>query len=124
MAPLLLVGAGGFLGAIARYLLDARITAWTGGAMPWGTFAVNMSGSFVLGVLFALVVERAALPADLRAPLLIGFLGSYTTFSTLALESWRMIEDGAWLYATANLGGSILIGVAAVVAGVTIGRAI
>ena len=124
MAPLLLVGAGGFLGAIGRYLLDARITAWTGGSLPWGTFAVNMTGSFVLGVLFALIVERAALPADLRAPLLIGFLGSYTTFSTLALESWRMVEDGAWLYATANLGGSILIGVAAVVAGIGIGRAI
>jgi fluoride exporter len=124
VAPLLLIGAGGFLGAIARYLLDGRITAWTGGSLPWGTFAVNMTGSFVLGVLFALIVERAALPADLRAPLLIGFLGSYTTFSTLALESWRMVEDGAWLYATANLGGSILIGVAAVVAGVTIGRAI
>ena len=124
MAPLLLVGAGGFLGAIARYLLDARITAWTGGSLPWGTFAVNMTGSFVLGVLFALIVERAALPADLRAPLLIGFLGSYTTFSTLALESWRMVEDGAWLYATANLGGSILIGVVAVVAGISIGRAI
>jgi CrcB protein len=124
LAPLLLIGAGGFLGAIARYLLDARITAWTGGSLPWGTFAVNMTGSFVLGLLFALIVERAALPADLRAPLLIGFLGSYTTFSTLALESWRMIEDGAWLYATANLGGSILVGVAAVVAGISIGRAV
>jgi CrcB protein len=124
LAPLLFIGAGGFLGAIARYLLDARITAWTGGSLPWGTFAVNMTGSFVVGVLFALIVERAALPADLRAPLLIGFLGSYTTFSTLALESWRMVEDGAWLYATANLTGSILIGVAAVVAGVSIGRAI
>lgn len=70
MAPLLLIGAGGFLGAVARYLLDARVTAWTGGSLPWGTFAVNTTGSFVLGVLFALIVERAALPADLRAPLL------------------------------------------------------
>ena len=124
MAPLLFIGAGGFLGAIARYVIDGRVTAWTGGALPWGTFAVNMTGSFVLGVLFALIVERAALPADLRGPLLIGFLGSYTTFSTLALESWRMVEDGAWLYATVNLAGSVLIGVAAVVAGIAIGRAI
>lgn len=124
MAPLLLIGAGGFLGAIARYVIDGRITAWTGGALPWGTFAVNMTGSFALGLLFALIVERAALPADLRAPLLIGFLGSYTTFSTFALESWRMVEDGAWLYATVNLAGSVIIGVAAVVAGIAIGRAI
>lgn len=124
MAPLLFIGAGGFLGAIARYVIDGRVTAWTGGALPWGTFAVNMTGSFVLGVLFALTVERAALPADLRGPLLIGFLGSYTTFSTFALESWRMVEDGAWLYATVNLAGSVLIGVAAVVAGIAIGRVI
>ena len=124
MTPLLLIGAGGFLGAVARYLLDARVTAWTGGSLPWGTFAVNLTGSFAVGVLFALIVERAALPADLRAPLLIGFLGSYTTFSTFALESWRMIEDGAWLYATANLAGSVIIGVTAVIAGVAIGRAI
>ena len=124
MTSLLLIGAGGFLGAIARYLLDGRITAWTGGSLPWGTFAVNLTGSFAVGVLFALIVERAALPADLRAPLLIGFLGSYTTSSTFALESWRMIEYWAWLYATANLAGSVIIGVAAVIAGVAIGRAI
>lgn len=124
MLPLVLIGAGGFAGAIARYVVDVRLTTWAGGALPWGTFAVNISGSFVLGLLFALVIERAALPADLRAPLMIGFLGSYTTFSTLALESWRMIEDGAWLYASLNLGASVIIGVVAVVAGVAIGRAI
>ena len=122
MPPVILIGIGGFLGAITRYLLDSRITAATGGAMPWGTFVVNMSGSFAVGLLFALVVERAALPAELRGPLMIGFIGAYTTFSTLALESWRMIEDGAWLYAAANLGGSMVIGVVAVVAGVALGR--
>lgn len=124
MAPLLLVGVGGFAGAIARYLLDARITSWTGGSAPWGTFAVNVTGSFMVGLLFALVVERAALPAELRAPLMIGFIGSYTTFSTLALESWHMIEDGAWLYASMNVAGSVAVGIVAVVAGVAIGRAI
>lgn len=124
MISVLLVGVGGFAGAIARYFIDARMTAWTGGALPWGTFVINVSGSLLLGLLFALIVERAALPASMRAPLMIGFLGAYTTFSTLALESWRMIEDGAWLYASANLAGSIVIGVVAVVAGVALGRAI
>ena len=99
MVPVLFVGIGGFAGAVARYLVDSRLTAWSGGALPWGTFTVNITGSFVLGLLFALLVERAALAPELRGPLLIGFLGSYTTFSTLALESWRMIEDGAWVYA-------------------------
>lgn len=124
MVPLLLIGAGGFAGAITRYLLDARVSAWTGGSLPWGTFVINVSGSLAVGVLFALIVERAALPAEVRAPLMIGFLGAYTTFSTLALESWRMIEDGAWLNASANLVGSVVIGVLAVVAGVALGRAI
>lgn len=90
MLSLLLVGLGGFAGAVARYVVDARLSSWTGGTLPWGTFAVNVTGSLILGMLFALVIERAALPAGLRAPLMIGFIGSYTTFSTLALESWRM----------------------------------
>lgn len=124
MIAVLLVGVGGFVGAVTRYLVDGRITAWTGGTMPWGTFAINISGSFLLGLLFALVTERAALPAEVRAPLMIGFLGAYTTFSTLALESWRMLEDGAWLLASANLLGSVLIGLIAVVAGVALGRAV
>ena len=124
MVPVLLVGLGGFAGAVARYLVDERVSAWAGGGWPWGTFIVNISGSFALGVLFALITERAALPSGARAPVMIGFLGAYTTFSTLTLESWRMIEDGAWLSASANLVGSIVIGVGAVVVGVALGRAV
>lgn len=124
MISVLLVGIGGFAGAIARYVVDARISAWSGGSLPWGTFAVNISGSLGIGILFALVIERAALPPELRTALMIGFIGSYTTFSTLALESWRMIEDGAWAYAGLNLVGSMIVGVVAVVAGIGIGRAI
>ncbi len=122
MTNLLLIGAGGFLGAVVRYIVDGRVVHHTGAALPWGTFFINISGSFLVGLLFALVTERAVLPAELRGPLMIGFLGSYTTFSTLTLEAWRMIEEGAWLEATANLGGSVLFGMAAVVAGVIVGR--
>ena len=124
MVAAILVGVGGFFGAVTRYLVDRRVTGWTGGTLPWGTFAINITGSFLVGLLFALIVERAALSAQLRAPLMIGFLGAYTTFSTLMLESWRMVEDGAWQIAIVNIGGSILIGMVAVVAGVLIGRAI
>lgn len=116
--------ARGFAGAVARYLIDVRVSTWTGGSLPWGTFVVNVSGSLAAGVSFALVIERAALPAELRGPLMIGFLGAYTTFSTLALESWRMLEDGVWLVASLNLAGSVVIGVVAVVVGITIGRAV
>jgi CrcB protein len=118
------VGLGGFVGALARYFLDRRVTQWTGGALPWGTFVINVTGSFVVGLLFALIIERAVLSAQLRAPLMIGFVGAFTTFSTLMLESWRMIEDGAWQLALVNVGGSVVIGMIAVVAGVAVGRAV
>lgn len=124
MAAAIMVGVGGFFGALTRYLLDRRVTQWTGGALPWGTFVINMTASFLVGLMFALIVERAALPAQLRAPLMIGFLGAYSTFSTLMLESWRLVEDGAWLMAMVNIGGSILVGMIAVIAGVLVGRAI
>lgn len=123
MGGVLLVGVGGFVGAVARYVVDLQISQRFG-SFPWGTLAVNVSGSFGVGLLFALIFERSALPADLRGPLMIGFLGAYTTFSTLTLESWRMIEDGAWPLAALNLGGSVAIGMLAVVGGLALGRAI
>lgn len=120
--PLFLIGIGGFAGAIARYLVDGAVSERTGGAFPWGTLAVNLTGSFVLGLLFALTAERAVLPAEIRGPLLIGFIGAYTTFSTFMLESWRLIEDGAIALALANLVGATLLGLLAVAAGLTLGR--
>jgi len=96
----------------------------TGGGFPWGTLVINATGSFVLGLLFALTTERAILPADIRGPLMIGFLGAYTTFSTWMLESWRLIEGGSYAAAVANLGGSVVVGLIAVSAGLVIGRAI
>ncbi len=92
---ILLIGLGGFAGAIARYLVDGAVAERVAGAFPWGTLAVNVSGSFLLGLLFALSADRAILPAEIRGPLLIGFIGAYTTFSTVMLESWRLIESGA-----------------------------
>jgi CrcB protein len=121
---LLVIGVGGFVGAIARYAVNGWVSTLVRGSFPWGTLVVNVSGSLLIGLLFASMTERALIPAELRAPLMIGFVGAYTTFSTLALESWRLLEDGAWLPGLANLGGSVVLGVAAVVVGIAIGRAI
>ncbi len=121
---LLLVGLGGFAGAISRYLVDGLVSDRTGGGFPWGTLVVNATGSFLLGLLFAMTAERAILPAEIRGPVMIGFIGAYTTFSTYMLESWILIEGGSYLPALANLGGSIVIGLVAVVAGLIIGRVI
>lgn len=122
LVTVLFVGIGGFFGAIARYVIDGWVVQRTGAAFPWGTLTVNLSGAFVLGLLFALSVERGALPAEIRAPILIGFIGAYTTFSTLALESWRLIEEGSYVLGAANLVGSMALGIAAVVVGLVAGR--
>lgn len=119
------VGVGGFAGAIARYLVDGVVSDRTqASAFPWGTLVVNLSGAFLLGVLTTLIVDRAALPAELRGPVLIGFIGAYTTFSTFMLESWRLVEAGSYGLAVANLAGSVGLGLAAVFAGLVIGKAI
>ena len=122
--PLVLIALGGAAGATARYLVDTWVTERAGGAFPWGTFVVNVSGSLILGILFALAIERDVLPASIRGPVLIGFIGAYTTFSTLMLESWRLIEGGAVGLGLANLVGSSVIGMVALVGGLMIGRAV
>lgn len=122
---LVLVGAGGFAGAIARYVVDGFVSNQTSAsAFPWGTFVVNLTGSLMLGVLAALVIDRAALPAGLRGPVLIGFIGAYTTFSTFMLESWRLVEAGSYGMAMLNLVGSVTLGLSAVFVGLVIGRSI
>jgi CrcB protein len=121
---LVFVAVGGAAGAISRYLVDGWIASRAAGAFPWGTFVVNVSGSLVLGLLFALAIERDVLPAGIRAPVMIGFIGAYTTFSTLMLESWRLIEDGAIGLAAINVVGSSLCGVAALFVGLVLGRAL
>ena len=122
--PLILIGLGGFAGAISRYLVDGFVSERTGAGFPWGTLAVNLSGSFVLGLLFAMTAERAILPADIRGPVMIGFIGAYTTFSTYMLESWSLVESGSYGPAIANLAGSVVIGLMAVAAGLAVGRAV
>jgi CrcB protein len=120
--PFVLVAIGGAAGAVARYVVDLAVSSRTGGGFPWGTLAVNVSGSLVLGFLFAMSIERDILPADIRGPVLIGFIGAYTTFSTLMLESWRLVEAGATGLAIANVVGSSFLGLVAVFAGLAIGR--
>jgi CrcB protein len=123
LLPLLLVGAGGFLGANARYL----IARWVGEAIdarfPLGTFLINVSGSFLLGLLGALLAERLVPGGDaVRLALGVGFLGAFTTFSTFEYETHALLEDGAWLLASANVCLSVFSGLVAVRAGLVLGK--
>ena len=121
---LLLIAVGGAAGAVSRYAIDRWITTAIGAAFPWGTFVVNMSGAFVLGLLFALAIEQDLLSADIRLPMMVGFIGAYTTFSTLMLESWLLIEGQATGLAILNILGSIVVGGLALVAGLALGRVV
>lgn len=121
-AGLLEVAAGGFLGAPARLAVDRWLSSRSGGLFPWGTFAVNATGAFVLGLLTALAQYQHA--GDLVATLVgAGFCGSYTTFSTFSYQTLRLIEEGALRPAVANVGGSLLAGLLAAGAGLAIGWA-
>jgi fluoride exporter len=113
------VGVLGGVGAIARFLLDALVSAWTGARLPWGTLVVNVSGATLLGLLTGLALHGDAL-------LLAGtaVLGSYTTFSTLALESERLGEDGRSGALAANLLVSLVAGVVAAALGRAVGGAL
>ncbi len=119
-----LIALGGAAGTLTRYLVTGWVSDLTAGRLPWGTLVVNVSGSFLLGLIFAISVDRALLPPEVRVPLMVGFLGAYTTFSTVMLESWRLVEEGALLTALVNIVGSSLLGIVAVVGGLALGRAL
>jgi CrcB protein len=109
----------GGAGAVARFLLDGAVVARAGRGFPWGTLAVNLSGAFLLGLLVG-----AALTGDGLRLLGTGLLGGYTTFSTWALETHRQAEDGRSRAVLANLGASILLGLAGAWAGRELGLAL
>ena len=119
IAGLMVCGA---LGAAARYGLDGFISDRTSGSFPWGILVVNVSGAFALGLIYTFMTSRFAGDPSLRVWLTTGFLGAYTTFSTLTLDSVRLLEDKAYLLAMANSLGSLVIGLAAAAAGIAVGN--
>ena len=116
MSSILVVAAGGAVGAVARYVAGGWVQDFSGGFFPWGTFAVNAAGCFLLG--FSMVwLQSTIASAELRELVTIGFLGSFTTFSTFSYEAVAMIRDGEWWRAGGYVAGSVAVGLAAVVVG-------
>jgi CrcB protein len=120
VSPLLVLGVGllGGVGAIGRFLLDGSVAGRLGREFPYGTLAVNLSGAFLLGAL------GAALGGDAFRLLGTGLVGAYTTFSTWALESHRLGEDGELASGVANFAVSLVLGVTAAWAGRHVGAAL
>lgn len=113
---------GSALGAPARYLLDRFISSRHERVLPWGTWVINITGCFALGV-FTGVSQQYGVDARLVAAADTGFLGSYTTFSTFTWETMRLVEDGAFLAAVINVVVSTGVGVAAAAVGLLLGGA-
>ncbi len=111
---LLVIGLGGFLGAIARYGVSGWVQARAGGEFPAGTLAVNAVGCLLLGVLMALVETRQLLGPEVRTFVAIGILGSFTTFSTFGYETLELVRVGTFRLAALNMAGNLALGLAAV----------
>jgi CrcB protein len=123
LLPYLLVGLGGFAGANARFVTARWVGSLVDGRFPLGTFLINVSGSFLLGLLGAVIAQKALPNADaLRLALGVGFLGAFTTFSTFEYETHALFDDGVWLTALTNIFLSLFVGLVAVRFGIVAAR--
>jgi CrcB protein len=113
------IAIAGAIGAPLRYVIDGAVGRRAGSAFPFGTLAVNLSGSFVLGLVTGLVLYHA-FPADGRLVIGVGLIGAYTTFSTFTFETASLIERRAVRLAVWNIGGSVVMGAAAAAAGLAL----
>jgi CrcB protein len=125
---LIAIGIAGGLGAVCRYGLGVGVDRWTGvassgggGGLPWGTFAVNAVGCLLLGLLLGLTQRRVALPPGLQLAIAAGFLGSFTTFSTFAVQSLTLAQDGRPVAALLNVLLHNVVGITLAACGYAVG---
>ncbi|GAB4293954.1 MAG: fluoride efflux transporter CrcB [Thiohalomonadaceae bacterium] len=122
MTQILAIAGGGAVGALLRFWVAGWVYGLLGRGFPWGTLAVNVVGSLLMGFLYVVLVERMSAAPEWRALLLVGFLGAFTTFSTFSLETLNLIEDGQLLRAMMNVALSVVLCVAAAWGGMVLGR--
>ncbi len=123
LMPYLLVGVGGFIGANTRFVVARLVGGLFETKFPLGTFVINISGSFLLGVLGTLVAQKVMPNSEsMRLALGVGFLGAFTTFSTFEFETHALFDDGSWLTATTNIFASLFVGLLAVRAGIVVAK--
>ncbi len=119
-----MVVLGGGIGAVLRYLVTgfvSRIFPWQ---FPWGTLAVNTLGSFAMGFLWAFFEEGGGLPSSVRVFLMIGLLGSFTTFSTFSLENFVMLREREYLFLGVNIGAHLVLGLLGLFLGIAGARSL
>jgi CrcB protein len=122
MNQILAIAAGGSIGAVMRFFVSTGIYSWLGKDFPYGTLAVNVIGSLLMGLLYELFLQRLSVSPEVRALLLVGFLGAFTTFSTFSIETINLIEQGDVLKAITTVLASVILCVLAAWVGLQIAR--
>ena len=124
LRTLLIVGTGGFIGSVMRYLVQLFVERDMSSTFPWGTFVANIAGRFIIGVVFALEQKGNLLSAEWRLFLAVGICGGFTTFSAFAYNNLTMLKDGVYGQFILNVGGSLFFGLLAVYLGMIAVKAI
>ena len=124
MTQLIAIAAGGAAGALFRFWVSTGVYQLLGRGFPYGTLAVNILGSLLMGFLYVLMLERMTVAPEMRAALLIGFLGAFTTFSTFSIETLNLIEQADFIKAGMNMLISVMACVLACWLGLLLGRQI
>lgn len=122
IARVMMLAAAGAAGALARYFLSALVQRHTPGVFPLATLLVNLSGCFLFGFIWALAEVRQIIPPDIRAVLLTGFLGAFTTFSAFAYENANLWKNGHWCLLGVNVLLQNVLGIVLMLAGMHCGR--
>ena len=120
MKQLLLVGFGGFIGSIARYLVSRLNLTWNFHSIPMGTLTVNIAGSLLIGFMLGIFINSNLLHSNLRLFLVVGFCGGFTTFSAFSNETLALLRDGQFWSAAWYVGASVMFGLIATFAGISI----
>ncbi|WP_421918185.1 fluoride efflux transporter CrcB [Marinifilum sp.] len=119
---LFLIGMGGFLGSVSRYLIGQGLHRIFDTIFPIGTMTVNIVGSFIIGVVYSLAERDNLISPEMRMFLAVGFCGGFTTFSSFAFDKLNLLKDSGFLYLSVYVGGSVFLGLLAVYLGTQINK--
>jgi len=124
LMKLILLAAAGAAGTLSRYLLGGLVQRLYGGAFPWGNFVINISGTYLFGLVWSLAEDRLVISAEARAVILVGFMGAFTTFSSFMFETGELMRDSQWALAFGNLALQNITGIFFMLIGLAIWRLI